>query len=155
MAKWNCSTSTLSSSTLCLTALCWCSLQLIFLCPFQLRHLTLSLSFKGIKLVGKVTSFFICSPKNSVNRLLHCVSTGCCVHICKPKRNGWHICERFLPKSCLWLSCIFHCRDKTCGWRQAGDCFSYYRLGMDISIMSLFVIHDNTTLNWGRENIPS
>lgn len=52
------------------------------LCPFQLRHLTLSLSFKGIKLVGKVTSFLMCSPKNSVNRLfLHCVSAGCCAHV--------------------------------------------------------------------------
>lgn len=40
-----------------------------FFCPFQLKHSTLSLSYKGIKLVGKVTSIFMCSPKNFVTRL--------------------------------------------------------------------------------------
>lgn len=60
---------------------------------------------------------FLCSPQDSGTRLcLYSVSTNsmtvCCVYISTPNRNGWHICEHFLPKSCLF---IYHHRTKTCG----------------------------------------
>lgn len=58
-----------------------------------------------------------------------------------------NISEHFPSQSCLF---IYHHRAETCGCRQAGDCFSFYRPWMDISIMILFVIHDSTALYEAR-----
>lgn len=125
------------------------ALVMQFFVPFSVEALDFELTIQR-KTVGRRSCFlFSCVPQRilRLDRVYIAfppkVWLWCCVYICNPKRNGWHICEHFLPKSCLF---IYHCRTKTCGWRQAGDWFSYYRLRMDISIMSLFVIHDNTTL---------
>lgn len=154
MAKCNRSTATSFPSTLFLSTLCWCSLQLNFLCPFQLKHSTLRLPFKGT-----VCFVFSCDPQRILG--LDCVyievpptvyGQGVGFTSVTPREMSGTFVSTFYPRVvCSSITAGL----KHVGGGKAGDCFSYYRLRMDISIMSLFVIHDNTTLYWGRESIPS
>lgn len=121
--------------------------SMFFVWPLQLKRP--SLPSKHTPSVGQAAVFWgflknVPPRIPGVDCVCVLVCAVCCVYISNPSRSDWRSCERFLPRSCPFI--CYGGGLKHVGEAHGGDWFSYHKHGMDISIMSLFVIHDYTTL---------